>query len=334
MRVLGVCTLIIIMVFQASAQPATRPLIGDQTVNDAASTAGASKKQQSIVRVTGVRFSYPLVQHWIDKFNKVYPDIQVIIESRGTSDPSQYDILVEAYEHQENIRQEREYVYFARYAVLPIASSRSSFAKVYGDKGLNKELIIQLFFHDPYADKDALQDIKSPYTVYTRLQKAGVPIAFSSYFGYEQKDIKGKSIAGSDEHLIKALLRDTTGISYSPIPNIYDPTTQLPVEGISIIPVDLNGNNKVSNDERIYDNLSVVSQRFESSDPIELNNVPIADLHFSVDKDNASSEAITFLRWIIDNSEADLHAFGYLKPSPGKRDKTKFEQFASKRIKQ
>jgi phosphate transport system substrate-binding protein len=316
-------TLILIMVFQAAAQP-----------KGVASIVSPDRKQLPVVRITGVRFSYPIVQHWIDRFNKTYPDIQVIIESRGTSDPSQSDILVEAYEQPESIRQEREYVYIARYAVLPIASSRSSFARTYGERGLNRELITQIFFYDPYADKDAMQDVKAPYTVYTRLQKAGVPIAFSNYFGYEQKDIKGKSIAGSDEHLIKALLRDTTGISYSPVPNIYDHITQRPLDGISVIPVDLNANKKVSDDERFYDNLSVVTRRFESNAASEMNNVPIADLHFSVNSKNASNEAITFLRWLIDESESDLHVYGYLKPEPGKKDKAKFEQFAAKHIKQ
>jgi hypothetical protein len=204
----------------------------------------------------------------------------------------------------------------------------------YSEKGLNKELLTQIFFHDPYADKNALQDVKAPYTVYSRLQKAGAPIAFSNYFGHEQKDIKGRAIAGSDEHLIKALLRDTTGISYSPVPNIYDRNTQRPVDGISVIPVDLDGNKKVNADERFYDNLSVVTQRLESSAESELSNVPIADLHLSVDGRNASSEAITFIMWIIDNGESDLHTYGYLRPLPGKKDKAKFEQFANKHIKQ
>src|SRR5690348_14461212 len=79
---------------------------------------------QKAVKITGVRFSYPLIQKWIDEFEVVHPEIQVIIESRGTSDPTQYDILVEGYEHPESTRLDREYVYVAQYAVLPIASAK------------------------------------------------------------------------------------------------------------------------------------------------------------------------------------------------------------------
>jgi len=296
-------------------------------------TGAGSDGQPKVVRITGVRFAYPLVQQWIDRFTKEYPEIQVIIESRGTSDPTQYDILVEAYEHPEAIRQEREYLYVARYAVLPIANSKSAFARVYGEKGLNKDLIVQLFFHDLYADKDKLADIKAPFTVYTRLQKAGAPTVFSSYFGYDQKDIRGKAIAGADEHLIKALLRDSAGLSYAPVPIIYDHTTGRSVEGIAVIPVDLNGNGKVGDDEKVYGSLPAVSERFAAQGG-NLKNVPISDIHFSVDKDNTSAEAITFLRWIANNSASDLTAFGYLSPQSGKPDKARFEQFAAKHVKQ
>lgn len=306
------------------------------SLNDGLSSAtdtSPSAKKQQIVKITGVRFSYPLVQQWIDGFNEAYPDVQVIIESRGTADPSQFDILVEAFEHPEEIRKGREYLYVARYAILPVANNKSEFAKVYGDKGLDKDLIKQLFFHDIYADKEKQKEIKAPFTVYTRLQKAGAPIVFARYFGYEQKDIKGKAIAGSDEHLIKALLRDSTGLSYAPLPLIYDRTTGKPVDGITVIPVDLNGNNKVNDEEKFYGDLAGVTQRLEDSPLRDINNIPIEYIHLSIDRKGASVEAITFLRWVINHGEKDIHAFGYLKPEPGKLEKEKFEQFASKKIK-
>lgn len=301
--------------------------------NNPLPTSTSSGKKHQVVKITGVRFSYPLLQHWIDRFNEEYSDVQVIIESRGSSDPSHYDILIEAYEHPEEIRKYREYIYVARYPILPVANAQSEFAKLYTEKGLNKDLITQLFFHDIYVDKEKQKEIKAPFTVYTRLQKASVPIVFSSYFGYEQKDIKGKAIAGADEHLVKALLRDSTGISYAPLPLIYDHRVGTPVNGIAVLPVDLNGNGRINDEERFYGDESRVIARFEERTPKELQNVPLAYLHLSVDKKTASMEAVLFLRWIINNGEGDLHAFGYLKPEPRNIEKEKFEQFASKKTK-
>lgn len=292
----------------------------------------AKTNKQKVVVVTGARFSYPLVQKWIDDYNLVNPNVQIIIESRGSSDPAQYDILAEVYEQDDEVKNNREYLNVARYAILPAANSKSAFAKTYVDKGLDKELINQLFFHDLYSDKENEKKIKAPYTVYTRLQKAGAPIVFTKYFGFEQKDIKGKAIAGSDEHLLKALLRDSTGVSYLPLALIYDRVSKKPIDGLTVLPVDLNGNGRINDDEKFYDDQTRVIQRLEEEEAKDINNIPIGYLHLSIDKRNASPEAIEFLRWVIYNGQNDLPDFGYLKPEPNRFEKEKFA-FASQRIK-
>ena len=324
---------LVLFVFASSSVQSQQDLTA--SINKSSSTSVGTtqpKKNQQVVRITGVRFAYPLVQQWIDDFNKVYPDIQVIIESRGSTDPSQYEILIEAYEHTDEFKKDREYAYIGRYAILPVANAASEFTKLYQDKGLDKDLISQLFFHDIYADKEKQVEIKAPYTIYTRLQKAGAPITFAKSFGYEQKDIKGKAIAGADEHILKALLRDTTAVSYLPVSLIYDRNTKKAIEGISVLPVDLNDNGKVNGEEKFYNDLPTVIQRLENTSLKDLSNVPIGYLHFSVDKKSAGADAVTFIKWVIENGQKDLSAFGYLKPEAEKLEKGKSELFASKRI--
>jgi len=299
-------------------------------IDPAKLTTAAERRQNKVVAITGVRFAYPLVQKWIDDYNKINPDVQIIIESRGTTDPAKYDILIEAYEPDAEVKKNRDYLYIGRYAILPVANSQSSFAKTYSDKGLNHSLIKQLFFHDIFSDKKEEISIKAPYTVYTRLQKAGAPITFSKYFGYQQKDIKGKAIAGADEHLLKAVLRDTTGLSYLPLNLLYDQKTGKPAQGLTILPVDLNGNGKVSDDEKFYDDLSTVVKYFEEKAQKELNNIPTEYLNFSLSKGDSSPEAVAFLQWVLQNGQNDLHAFGFLKPEQARLEKEKQDEFISK----
>lgn len=280
----------------------------------------ASRRQNKTIVVTGVRFAYPLIQKWIDDYNKTNPDVQIIIESRGTQDPAQYDILVEAYEPDAEAKKNRDYIYMGRYAILPVANNQSVFSKVYGSKGLTREIIKQIFFHDIFFDKSEQAAIKAPYTVYTRLQKAGAPITFSKHFGYQQKDIRGKSIAGSDEHLLKAILRDSTGLTYAPMNLIYDTQSGKPHTGLTILPVDFNGNGKISDDEKFYEHLSTLIERLEGKSQRDINNIPIEYLNLSSDKSGSSPEAILFLKWIIQNGENDLHAFGFLKSDQVKRN--------------
>jgi len=304
---------------------------GSSTVTISANTPIANiSGKQKVVIVTGARFAYPLLQKWINDYNAINDEVQIVIEARGSADPAKYDILIEAYEPTEEARKNREYIYIARYAVVPVANEKSFFAKTYQEKGLDKELIKQLYFHDIFADKENQKAIKEPYTIYTRLQKAGVPATFAQYFGYEQKDIKGKGIAGSDEHLLKALLRDSTGLTYFPLTIVYDHTTGKPLAGLSVLPVDLSGNKRISADEKIVDNLPTLIQWLEEKPQKESNNIPVGYLHLSIDKQTASADAIAFLRWVVSNGHHDLHAFGYLKPEPGKLEANNLDQLNPK----
>jgi phosphate transport system substrate-binding protein len=295
--------------------------------------AGAQNAPSSpkVVVITGNRFSYKLVQQWIDDYNKVQPDVQIIIEARGSNDPAKFQILAEVYPQEEAIAKNREYIHVGRYAILPVATSNSAFANYFTDKGLNEGLIKQVFFRDIYADKDKQENIEAPYTIYTRLQKAGAPFVFTKHFGYQQKDIKGTTIAGADEHLVKAVLRDPNGVTYLPLSLIYDQQTRQPIAGLTVLPVDLNGNGKVSSDEKFYTSLDNVIEQLEAKEPGGIKNIPIEYLHLSVDKQTATPEAIDFLKWVNENGQRYLHDFGYLLPEAKYAGTEKFNEFASKR---
>ncbi len=294
-------------------------------------TANSSLTASKIVVITGNRFSYELVQEWIDDYVKVKPEVQIIIEARGSNDPASFQILAEVYKSDEALQNTREYINVGRYAILPVATANSEFANYFTDRGLNELLIKQIFFNDIYADNESREKIDAPYTVYTRLQKAGVPLVFAKYFGYQQKDIKGSSIAGADEHLLKALLRDPNGVTYLPLTLIYDHGTRKPIDKLTVLPVDLNGNGKVNAEEKFYTDLDKVIVQLEGKESGDIKNVPIEYLHLSIDRQTATPEAIDFLKWVNENGQEYLHRFGYLKPEAKYFEKEKFNEFAAKR---
>ncbi|KAA0992512.1 hypothetical protein [Dyadobacter aurulentus] len=279
------------------------------------------------VVITGVRFAYPIVEKWISDYKAINPQANIRIETRTITDPQKYDLLIEAYELNKEPKEKREYVSLGRYALLPVANAKSVFAKEYSEKGLTEKTYKQLFFHDIYAEKD--KALPENYTIYTRLQKAGAPVTFAKYFGYEQQQIKGKSIAGADEHLIKALLKDETGVTYTTIGLAYNNETGQVVEGLTVIPVDLDGNGKVSRDEKALGNREAWITALESQ---KVKNVPVEYIHFSIDRQNTNPEAKKFLLWVADNAEKDLHNFGYLKGESGRLngDKEKLESLLRK----
>lgn len=292
---------------------------------------GPSAETQKVVVITGARFSYRLVEHWIEAYRKVTPDVQIIVEARGSGDPLNYDILAEVYEHPEAIKETRQYLYIARYAVLPVARTGSAFASHYADKGLNHDTFKAVFFHDIFAQDRKQKPIAQPFTVYTRMQKAGVPTVFANHFGYDQKDIKGTGIAGADSHLLKALLRDSVGVSYLPTPLIYDELTGKPIDGLTVLPADLDGNKKITDNEKVYDHIDDAARALEALKVNDARNIPMGYLHLSVDSKRAGDEAIDFLKWIQEKGLKDLHRFGYLLPDPARLEENSIKAFASRK---
>ena len=283
-----------------------------------------------IVVITGARFCYQLLEKWIDDYSKLKPEVQIIIESRGSNDPDKYDILAEVYGHPTEMRRNRLYLIIGRYAILPVAASNSPFANLYAEKGLNKERIIDVFFHDVFIEKPK-QKNEVRFTPYTRLQKAGVPSVFAEHFGYEQKDLKGHAVAGSDAHLLKAVLRDSIGVTYLPLPLVYDRESRRPVNGLSVLPVDLSGNGKISEIEKFYHSLDMVIDKLEETDPADIKNIPIEYFHLSVDRERATTEAVDFLRWVKDNGQRYLREFGYLQPDRKHLDNEQLNELAAER---
>jgi phosphate transport system substrate-binding protein len=290
-----------------------------------AGSALAQEASSGKIVITGVRFAYPLIEKWIADYKAVNPGADIRIEPRTVTDPTQYDLLIEAFEPDDKIKDTRDFVYLARYSLLPVANAKSSFAKIYADKGLTKDKIIQTYFNDVTASRKDDKLDPASYTLYTRLQKAGAPITFARYFGYQQANIKGRAIAGADEHLVKSLLKDSTGVSYGVPGLLYDVTSRKPLEGLVILPVDADNNGRVSDNEKFYDNLDVVLQKIEDEAP---KNIPVEYLHLSIAKNGANPEALKFLKWVIDNGQDALHDFGFLKPEP-KRFLPSKEKFGS-----
>ncbi|HEY0743485.1 MAG TPA: hypothetical protein VGD40_18585 [Chryseosolibacter sp.] len=288
------------------------------------------KPNQKVIVITGARACYSVIERWIDEYSKTNSSVQIVVEARGSNDPQKYDILAELYEHPAEIRETRAYVNVGRYAVFPVANATSAFAKIYAEEGLTRQHINQIFFHDIFADKEKEKTIKAPYTVYTRLQKAGVPQVFSRYFGYEQKDIKGTGIAGADSHLIKALLRDSTGITYLPTASIFQINGRVH-EGLVVIPADLNGNNRISDDEKSIDRFDKVIDKIENASAADIKNVPVDYFHLSIDKKSAKADAVDFLKWVNENGHKYLHEYGFLLPEPKRADKEKFNEFVSQK---
>lgn len=277
--------------------------------------AQTSSTDNQIV-ITGTRFTYPLVEKWIWEFKQEHPEIAIRIASKGSKAADSANFFINAHTLSVDEKKTRETVSISRYALLPVTNSKNKLVEVYGNKGIKSKDIKKLFFEvydpaEPDAEQKILKELKGfKPVVYTRAQQACAPVTFAHYYGFEQENIVGKQLGGDDKHLILAVLNDSAGVTYN-VPNyIYDLSTRKVKEGISIIPLDLNNNGRLDDNERIYQTIDDFIASLESS---YTHNLPFENVTASYKKDgSATSKSIeTFLNWVRSKGQSYSHQFGF-----------------------
>lgn len=214
---------------------------------------------QAPIIITGSRFTYPLIEKWKLEFQKQYPDVQIKIIPRGSINADSAHLIINAHKLKpEEIKGGNYVINIARYAILPVANSQMPLLKQWNEKGLKIKALKDLYFlkADEYERTETKKKAAGYQpTLYTRAQKACAPISFARKYGFVQDDILGKPIGGDDRHLITAIELDTNGITYSSINLIYNLDTRKPKDKIIPIPLDINSNGKIDEEERFYTDL-------------------------------------------------------------------------------
>lgn len=267
------------------------------------------------VLITGTRFTYPLVEKWISEFKKSNPGAEIGLLPKGSTESA--TLKINAYQiPKEELKADAEYIHLNRYVLLPVANSNHPLKQEYLKKGIKDKDIKQLFFEgdDEFASekkKDKNKNSAFVPTIYTREQKSCAPTAFANYYGFDQDNIKGKSITGDDKFLIQAIKKDSSGITYNNLGYIYDLSTRAVVEGITVIPFDLNENGKLEAEENFYGSLDEVLNNLENG---KKSAIPVEHVNISFSKEDAAKNNTLklFLKYVLTEGQQFNHQYGFL----------------------
>ena len=95
---------------------------------------------------------------------------------------------------------------------------------------------------------------KTKLNVYTRSDACGAAETWAAFLGKKQEDLKGTGVFG-DPGVAETLQKDVNGIGFNNIGYAYHDKTHKPTKGIAIVPIDVNGNGKLDEEEKIYGTL-------------------------------------------------------------------------------
>lgn len=265
--------------------------------------SAASQAQTLKINVQDAQFTMPFVERLVAEYHKMNPEFkaEVVRTAQGADAQVSLSVLPDDYEST-----------VGRFIVLPVANSQNELLK---NKKVQRGLSERLK-HQIYVERDVVEVLEAeeagekqlPGTVYTLFgSKAVTSQVLAKSLNVGANRIKGKKILGREENLLTAVTSHSDAVSYNVATLIYDAKSHQPVSGLTVLAEDLDGNGRISDEERAaIASLDTLTDYLES-----LPKTSVATGSVNIKTDNAQIRE--FVNWVIIDGQSYLAQYGLLK---------------------
>lgn len=260
-----------------------------------------SLAQNLQINVSDAQFTRQMMERLIKEYNKVNPEFTAtVVDTREKVDAS---VSLSGQDDVNSI---------GRFAILPIANSENELLhnkKVV--KGLSNKLKHQIF-----VERDLLEELDAeeegekqlPGTVYSLTGSHAITTTLVARdLSITPNRVKGKKILGSEENLISAVRSHQDAIAFNVASLAYDSNTHQPVEGLTVLATDLDGNGRISDEERSV--ISSLDKLTDYLDKLPHTGLPIGNISIKTD----NQELRRFVDWASTEGQGYLSPYGFLK---------------------
>ncbi len=236
----------------------------------AAATGGCQKAVEQegeaelsgTVRISGAWALYPMMVRWGEEFRKLYPQVTFDI-SAGGAGKGMADALgglvdmgmVSRAIYPEEIEKGAFWVPVTKDAVVATVNENNPLLEVLLGRGVTQEILEGIWIIGDittWGEVIGRSDVADEIHVYTRSDACGAAETWAKYLGdHAQEDLKGVAVYG-DPGLAEAVSQDPLGIGYNNLNFAYAAEMGKPVEGITILPLDLNADSRLDEVESFY----------------------------------------------------------------------------------
>lgn len=281
------------------------------------------------IQLSGAFALYPIVVKWSEAFKTLHPNVQIDI-SGGGAGKGITDVLsgivdigmVSREIYPEEIGKGAFPIAVARDAVVPTVNSRNPHLPEILRTGLKKETAEKVWRQEVATWGQLLgTSAITPVHVYTRSDACGAAETFASWFGKNQESLKGTAIFG-DPGIAAAIQKDLVGVGYNNIAYVYDQKTKRPFEGLTVVPIDVNGNGRIDPEEDFYGTTETIIKA------VHANRFPFPpgrELYLVTKGKPVKPEIIAFLGYILSEGQKYNLETGYISLS-GERLKSEKEK--------
>jgi phosphate transport system substrate-binding protein len=288
------------------------------TISLAYGCSGSGAQSPQTIIISGAFALYPMVVHWGEEYQATHPNVQFDIQAGGAG-KGMSDVLAGAVDiamvsrevRPEEASQGAAAIGVAKDAVVATVNSNNPLLEQLMTTGLTPEMGASIWLTGetttwgPVVGSDDANEIH----VFTRSDSCGAAEVWALFLGGKaQEELLGIAV-NADPGLAEAVRQDSLGIGYNNLNFAYDAATGRPVDGLRIIPIDLNGDGQITPDEDFYATkndltAAIAEGRYPS---------PPSRALYLVTKGNPTGAAAEFIRWVLTEGQAFVGETGYVQ---------------------
>ena len=274
--------------------------------------------RKNTISISGAWALYPLTVRWAEEYKKIHPEIRIDI-SAGGAGKGMADVLgglvdigmVSREINPEELKRGALPVAVAKDAVVAVVSERNPALQDLLSRGLTVEKCINIWITGSCKTWGEAFDTNSGYPihVYTRSDACGAAEIWALMLDSKQESLAGVGVYG-DPGLAQAVRQDSLGIGYNNIGYVFDYNTRLPVPGLKIVPLDLDNNRKISDEEFFYDSMDSMINSITSG---IYPSPPSRELYFVLKGKPSNNKALSdFMAWALTGGQKHVREAGYV----------------------
>ena len=275
------------------------------------------KELEGTITVSGAWALYPMMVRWAEEFTKLHPKVRIDISAggagKGMSDAlaGMVDLgMVSREVYPAEVEKSAVWVAVTKDAVVATVSAHNPALGDISAKGVRRSTFMDIYIYGnitTWGEAVGRPDVTDVIDTYTRSDSCGAADTWAIYLGHRQEDLKGIGVYG-DPGLADAVKNDRLGIGYNNLNYAYDNATGKPIEGLAIVPIDVNGNGILDINESFYGTRgdlmeAIASGAYPSPPARELNLVA---------KEAFTGLTAEFVRWILTDGQKFAAETGYI----------------------
>ena len=287
------------------------------TTGSAATTAEPAQGNPRTINVSGAFALFPMMTVWAEQYSAINPNIRFDVQGGGAG-KGMTDVLSGAVDiamvsreiKPEETQQGAFGVPVTIDAVVPTANADNPHLADLLATGLTPESAAAVWIDGTsttwgqFLGTDATEAI----TIYTRSDASGAGEVWAKFLGgTAQEDLTGTAVNG-DPGLAEAVRQDALGIGYNNIGFAYNLETGAQLDGLVVVPLDLNGDGTISDDENFYETKDAIAAAIANR---TFPYPPARELYL-VTKGEPDADIVAFYRWVLTEGQAMVADAGYV----------------------